>query len=94
MALAVNVEAVARPAALVVTTQEVGWGLPPEQAAKVPDGPEEGAVKVTATPARGLPWASVTSATRGDEKAVETGVDCGEPEETTTEATLPVTVQQ
>ena len=54
--LVVKVDAVAVPAALVATKQVVNEALlPPEQAAKVPEGPEAGAVKVTTMFGTGLP---------------------------------------
>jgi hypothetical protein len=53
--LAVKVDEVATPLALVVTTHSVEAGLPPLQEAKVPDAPEVGVLKVTLTPERGSP---------------------------------------
>ena len=70
VALAVNVDAVARPLELVVTTHSLAEGLPPEQVANVPEAPEVGAVKVTLTPGTPVPPELVTLATRGDVKAL------------------------
>ena len=54
--LAVKVDALAFPAALVATKQVVNEPLlPPEQVPKVPEAPEDGAVKVTTMFGTGLP---------------------------------------
>jgi hypothetical protein len=79
--LAVNVEEVASPLELVVTTHSFAVGFPPEQVANEPDAPDVGAVKVTLAPETGLPYVSVTFATSGDPKAVWTVADWGEPED-------------
>ncbi len=68
--LAVNVDAVASPLELVVTTHSLAEGLPPEQVANVPEAPEVGAVNVTLTPGTPVPPELVTFATRGEVKAL------------------------
>jgi hypothetical protein len=73
--LAVKVVAVATPSAAVVT---VTVGLLPEKVAVAPEGDAD-AVKVTFTPATGLPPESLTSACSKVAYDVETWVLCGEP---------------
>jgi len=77
---AVNVDDVAWPLASVVSCSVAG---PPE---KVPLAPEEGAVKVTATPLVGVPPV-VTTATSGAPNGVLTVALCPEPLLTATETT-------
>jgi len=67
----VNTADVATPEALVTAVL-----TPP---AKVPLGPEPGAVNVTVTPLTGLPLASFTVATNGAAKGVVTAALCPEP---------------
>ena len=50
--------------------------------ANVPEAPAVGALKVTVTPATGLPSRFVTIADRVEVKAIATVADCGEPAET------------
>lgn len=75
---AVNTADVARPLASVIAVLR-----PP---AKVPLGPEEGAVNVTVTPLTGLPCTSVTFAISGLLNAVVVWALCGVPPAATIEA--------
>ena len=68
---AMTVGDVASPELLVVTVV-----TPP---AKLALGPLAGALKTTVTPARGFPFASLTTATRGEVNDVLTVVACGDP---------------
>ena len=86
--LAVKVDAVAKPLELVVAVVVV------EELVKVPDAPEDGAVKLTVTPGTPVPCESVTNATSGEPKALWTVADCPEPEAAEMVAGLPMIVQQ
>src|SRR5437870_8655582 len=77
------------PFAPAVTTQVV----PEQGAAKWPEAPDAGAVKVTSTPGTG-PFASVASAASGDEKLVLISVYCPEPAVLVIALPLPRIVQQ
>jgi hypothetical protein len=71
--LAVKTGAVTRPVLSVTSVADLNPGM------KVPDGPEDGALKVTWAPGTTLPQPSVTTAVSGWANATPTGEDCGVP---------------
>jgi hypothetical protein len=87
---AVNVGAVAKPFASVVTTQVLPEQVPP----KVPDAPEAGALNVTCTPGTGTLPAPVTFATSGANAVLGFAI-CDDPDDTMIAVwvTVPLIVQ-
>lgn len=79
--LAVRADAVALPPAVDVTMQVFGVGLPPAHVANVPDGPEDGAVKVTLTLPTPVPPVPVTLAASAVAKLLPITTYCGVPAE-------------
>ena len=75
VSFAVNAGAVAMPEGFVTAIVET-------DPANAPEAPVDGAVNVTATFAIGLPPASSTRATMGEENDWPTVADCADPEET------------